>query len=208
MIDAIVLAAGLATRMGGAVKALTPVAGEPALSIVLRRVREAGIASPVVVLGHGADAVRRAVDLSGVRIVENPAPADGLSSSLRLGLSVVGTLGPGVLVLHADMPAVSATTIRAILEAAEEGARLAAPAYQGQRGFPVYIARSLFEELEAVLEGDAGARKLLGRHADDLVLVPVEDPGCILDVDRPKDLEALAMAMERTERRSSCATSV
>jgi len=208
MIDAIVLAAGLGTRMDGAVKALTPIAGEPALSIVLRRLREAGIASPIVVLGHGADAVRRAVDLSGVRIVENPAPADGLSSSLRLGLSVAGTLEPGVLVLHADMPAVSAETIRAILEAAEEGARLAAPVYRGQRGFPVFVARSLFEELEAALEGDAGARKLLERHADDLILVPVEDPGCILDVDRPEDLEALVLTMERAERRSSCATSV
>jgi len=207
MIDAIVLAAGLGTRMEGAVKALTPMAGEPALSIVLRRAHEAGIASTIVVLGHGADAVRRAVDLSCARIVENPAPEEGLASSLRLGLSAVGSGGPGVLILHADMPAVSSATIRVILEAAEGGARLAAPVFQGQRGFPVYIARFLFAELETMLDGDAGARRLLERHADDLVLVPVEDPGCVLDVDRPEDLESLAAATERTERRTSCATS-
>ena len=58
MIKPIVLAAGLSTRMG-AIKALLPIDGKPALVAVLRTIESAGLQSPIVVLGHNASEVRR-----------------------------------------------------------------------------------------------------------------------------------------------------
>ena len=53
---------------------------------VLDALRAAGIADGVVVVGHGAADIEAAVSWAGERIVTNPDPDRGLSSSLRIGM--------------------------------------------------------------------------------------------------------------------------
>lgn len=199
MIDAIVLAAGLGTRMGR-VKPLVPIAGETALAIVIRRLRASGIDRPIVVLGHQAETIRTSVDLSACRLARNSAPERGLASSLLLGIRAVAPDAIGSLVLQADMPAVSVETIRLVLSAAREGAQIAAPRFRGRRGFPVFLSRECFGELEETLAGDSGARDYIERHRESVRLIEVDDAGCVLDFDTPEDLADI-------ERTASCATS-
>jgi len=187
MIDAIILAAGFGTRMGTS-KPLLQIEGKPALAQLTSRLRNAGIQQPIVVLGHESAAILSSVDLSGCCIVMNPDPARGLSSSLRLGLASVSDEAVGALILQADMPTVSSETIRIVLAAAQDGARIAAPFHRGIRGFPVYFDRACVAELTTSLVGDRGARDYIKAHAGDLVRVEVDDPGCILDLDTPADL--------------------
>jgi len=186
--------------MMGRVKPLLPIDGEPTLRRILRTLSVAGISRPIVVLGDAADAVRAAVDLSDCPVVVNPRPSDGLSSSLRLGLRAVPEPAVGALILHADMPFVRAETIRSVVEAAERGAAIAAPRYRAKRGFPVFIRRDRLDDVAAGLAGDSGARAYIESHLDDVRLIDVEDPGCVVDIDRPEDLE-------QVERRSACSTS-
>ncbi|MBE0635267.1 NTP transferase domain-containing protein, partial [Candidatus Bipolaricaulota bacterium] len=68
MIQPIVLAAGFGTRMGGN-KALLPIGDVPALTVVLSMIEAAGLSSPIIVLGHNAEAVKAAVDLEQARVV-------------------------------------------------------------------------------------------------------------------------------------------
>jgi len=187
MIDAIILAAGLGTRMGTS-KPLLQIDGEPALARLASRLRAAGIHRPIVVLGHESATILASVDLSGCCVAVNPDPARGLSSSLRLGLASVSDEAVGALILHADMPAISSETIRAVLAAAQDGAKIAAPVHRGIRGFPVYFDRACVADLTPLLIGDRGARDYITTHAEDLVRVEVDDPGCILDLDTPADL--------------------
>lgn len=190
MIEAIVLAAGLATRMGG-IKVLTPIEGEPALARILRRIDAAGIARCVVVLGsRSARQVEEAVDLTGRVVIRNDTPGAGMSRSLRLGLDALLPEATGALVFPADMPFVRPQTIRAVLRAAEEDARIAAPTHQTHRGFPVFFHRTCLPQLRASLSGDAGGRAYIEAHRDDLVSIAVDDPGCVYDIDCPADLAA------------------
>jgi CTP:molybdopterin cytidylyltransferase MocA len=190
MIEAIVLAAGLAIRMGE-IKPLMLVEGDVALARILRRLRAAGAVRPIVVLGsHSAEQVEDAVDLGECIVVFNPAPETGMSRSLRLGLDAVSPGATGALVVHADMPFVRTETIRAVVCAAERGAGIAAPVYRGRRGFPVFFHRSCFPELQRSLSGDAGGRAYIEAHLEDLVGIVVDDPGCAYDIDRPADLAA------------------
>ena len=189
MIQPIVLAAGLGTRMG-AIKALLPIDGLPALAVVLRTIESAGLYSPVVVLGHDADEIRRTVDLSGCKVVVNEHPDLGLSRSMKLGLSAIEETATGVLMFHVDMPYLAPSTVRALLQEVANGAALAAPFHQGKRGFPVYFDRTSVTALSASLRGDSGGRRFLTNHSDDLNHVSVDDPGCIHDIDRPSDLAA------------------
>ena len=190
MIEAIVLAAGLAIRMGE-IKPLTLVDGEPTLMMILRRIRAAGISRPIVVLGsRSAQRIEESVDLTECAVVFNDEPAAGMSRSLRLGLDAVPLGAAGVLIFHADMPFVRPETVRAVLHAAKEGAKIAAPIHRTHRGFPVFFHRACFPELRESLSGDAGGRAYIEAHHDDLVPIAVDDPGCVYDIDRPADLAA------------------
>jgi len=190
MIEAMVLAAGLATRMGE-IKPLTLVDGEAALVMILRRIRAAGISRPIVVLGsRSAQRIEEAVDLTDCIVVFNDEPEAGMSRSLRLGLDAVSPEATGVLIFHADMPFVRPETARAVLHAAEGGAQIAAPIHRACRGFPVFFHRTCFAELRESLSGDAGGRAYIEAHHDDLVSIAVDDPGCVYDIDRPTDLAA------------------
>ena len=195
MIEAIVLAAGKGERLG-AVKPLLSIGGEPALERVLKALRAAGIDRILVVLGYARDQVTAGVDLSGCRVVVNEDFEAGMGSSLALGIRSLAPEAEGFLVLHADRPYLAAATIRAVVAAAREGARIAAPTYRGERGFPVYFDRACAASLLPTLDGETGARGYLAKHADEVKLVSVDDVGAVRDIDRPEDLEPQERAHE------------
>jgi xanthine/CO dehydrogenase XdhC/CoxF family maturation factor len=60
--------------------------------------------------------------------------------------------------------------------------------FQGFRGNPVLIDRHLFPELLS-LAGDVGCRAIFGNHPGEMLKVPVDDVGVLLDVDTKADLE-------------------
>ena len=57
----------------------------------------------------------------------------------------------------------------------ERGALVVVPTIDGKRGNPVLWSRRFFPDLMAV-EGDVGARHLIGGYAEAVVEVPVEEP--------------------------------
>lgn len=93
----------------------------------------------------------------------------------------------GWLIALADMPWIRVASIRAVVEALEAGAAVAAPTYAGRRGHPVGFARRWQSHLQG-LTGDRGARALIEAAGADLVLVSTADPGILQDVDYPSDL--------------------
>lgn len=155
----VVLAAGAGRRAGGP-KALrrTP-DGTPWLELAVRRLREAGCADVVVVLGAGADEARDLVP-ADARVVVAADWALGASASLRAGLEAAG--GDAVLVTLVDLPGERAETARRVLDS---GADLAQAVFDGRPGHPVLIGREHWPALLGELSGDAGARDYLRRHA-------------------------------------------
>src|SRR5262249_55011476 len=91
VIPAVILAAGLSTRMGRP-KALLPLpGGETFVTRIVRSFLEAGVDDVVIVLGHEANAVAAKLIESGVaaRFVINEAYATGQLSSLLRGLNAI-----------------------------------------------------------------------------------------------------------------------
>lgn len=187
MIVALVLAAGLGTRMRAS-KPLLDVGGTPSLARVLAAIDGAGIDHVIVVLGRDAVLIANRIDLSRTHVVRNTEPEAGLASSLALGLTALPPSSSGVLVFHADMPFIQSATVRAVRRLAEDGARIAAPRFGELRGFPVYFSRACLAPLGAALSGDSGGRRFIERNPRCLELVDVSDSGCIWDLDSPEDL--------------------
>src|SRR5580765_813669 len=80
----VILAAGASTRMGRT-KALCDFDGRTCLELVLLACREAGLATPIVVLGCHADEVREGASSASATFVTNDRAERGQTSSLKTG---------------------------------------------------------------------------------------------------------------------------
>ncbi|MGI0071541.1 MAG: NTP transferase domain-containing protein [Thermoplasmata archaeon] len=193
---AVVLAAGFSSRMGRP-KALVTVGGERMLERTLGSLSAAGVGPVIVVLGHRAAEVRRSVPLDSVTVVENPAYADGLSSSLRAGVRAAGPHARRVMVVLPDQPFVAPETYRELVRRAEEGdGSIFIPTYREVGGNPVLFDTRLAPEL-ASLKGDVGCRAMFPRHTSEIREVPVDDPGILVDIDTEAELRTLETAIGR-----------
>jgi CTP:molybdopterin cytidylyltransferase MocA len=183
-----ILAAGRGVRFGGDVpKPLLPFAGAPLVTYALAAATGSGLHPVLCVVSDNRVA---AALPSGVEVVRNDAPEQGIASSLHAAVRVLAPRADvdAVVVGLADQPLVGTDAYRRVAAACDAGARLAVATYAGVRGNPVLIARALWSEaLE--LAGDEGARVLLRRHG--AAEVPCDGTGEPTDVDTPEDLAAL-----------------
>ena len=190
---AVVLAAGRSSRMGTP-KQLLPLGSATVLERTLGNVRSSALNEIVLVLGASADSICRQLPqtlLEDIRVVVNDTYEEGMASSLRTGLSAVSPQTDAVLVVLADQPFVQPHTFDRIADEYRRGkAQIVIPTYQGRRGNPVLLNRSLFPEAMA-LEGDVGCRAIFGNYSQEIVRVEVPDPGILLDLDSKDDYERL-----------------
>jgi CTP:molybdopterin cytidylyltransferase MocA len=158
-IGGIVLAAGEGKRFGG-VKQVAKLDGRPLLEHAIRAMLDVPSISPVVVvLGAHAHEIRAQVDFSGTDVVVCERWADGQSASLQAGVAALGDVEAAVITLG-DQPFITPQVIAGVLD--HRGRHLAVRAtYDGVPGHPVLMERRLLDHV-GELEGDAGARTLLG----------------------------------------------
>lgn len=183
----VVLAAGGSVRLGRS-KPIVEWKGEPLIRHVVRAAREAGLDPIVVVLGADAAAVRRSLQGEQVMLLENPAWTEGQSTSVRGGLQEVEPRVEAAIFLLADMPRVSADTIRRLVRRHQETLAYAvAPVAGGRRGNPVLFDRASFREFSG-LTGDQGGRSLLDGRSWEKIEV---DAAEFFDLDEPEDLARL-----------------
>ena len=225
----VVLAGGASRRMGRP-KAGLEWAGDTFLGHVVAALAAAKVDPIVVVAGtHRAAAAAALGEPARARIVVNPHPERGQLSSLKVALRDLavgegagppGGVGPcGAVVALVDHPAVHASTVAALVEAAlaevasaEEvragaipsrsedrprsgtsrrpAAGILIPTFDGRRGHPVVFLRPVWAELLDAPDA-FGAKPVVRRDPGRVREVAVEDPGILIDVDTPADLAAL-----------------
>ena len=192
-IAALVLAAGQSRRMGAANKLLGEIGGSSMVARVVAAAAASRADPVIVVTGHQAEAVRAALAGSEVTFVHNPDFAAGLSTSLAAGLGALPDGVDGAVVCLGDMPRVGAALIDRLIDAfdAASGRAICVPTHGGKRGNPVLWARRFFAEMAAI-EGDTGARHLIGAHANLVHEVACADDAMLIDVDTPDALAALS----------------
>jgi molybdenum cofactor cytidylyltransferase len=198
-IAAVVLAAGRSSRMGGPNKLLAEIGSKPLVRIVVDAVLASRARPVVVVTGHQRDKVEAALAGLSVKFVHNPHFADGLGTSLKAGIAALPAEADGAIVCLGDMPQVDAALIDRLIGAfdPDHGALVVLPTIDGKRGNPVVWSRRFFPDLMAV-EGDVGARYLIGRYTEAVAEVPLTGTAALTDVDTPEALAAVRAELERT----------
>jgi len=190
-VAAVILAAGRSSRMGRN-KLLLDLDGKPILCHAVDQALGAGLSEIVVVSGHQASKVREALGERAVKVVEAREHKLGMSASLKAGIRALGPKTEAALVMLGDMPQVSAPLIQRLIAAYNplEGRSIVVPTVDGKRGNPVLFDRRYFEEMLA-LEGDVGARHLIGAHDDQVAELAVDDAAVFTDVDTPEAYDQL-----------------
>ena len=191
-VGALVLAAGRSTRMG-ANKLVVDLHGRPAIAHVLDALAAAGFPKPILVTGHQPEVLGQALNGRAATLVQSEDYALGLAHSLRAGMAAIPEEWDAVVICLGDMPFVPVPFLRQMRE--EGGASsIMVPVAGDRQGNPVLWGRDYFSALRA-LEGDRGAKALLGKFADRISIVPCADDGIFLDIDTD---QALAAARART----------
>ncbi len=192
--DCILLAAGLSSRMKGT-KMLREIDGRPLIQIAVGNAL-AACRRVILVLGHEAEAVRRAAGSSAqgsrgpgrLTPVENPFFRDGMFGSIQTGMRWVGS--EWFFVVPGDMPGITPNLYEAIGNAApaareHESVRSLVPYYGPTRGHPVLIHRSLIDSLLSEPRSAGPMRDLIARYP--VHRVQIDDPAVTLDVDTDAD---------------------
>ena len=196
-IAAVVLAAGRSTRMGGPNKLVAEIAQRPLVRIAAEEALASRAKPVTVVTGHQRAEVETALAGLPVRLVHNPDFAQGLGTSLRTGIAAVPANADGAIICLGDMPQVDAGLIDQLIAAFDpaRSALIVVPTFEGKRGNPVLWSRRFFPDLMAV-EGDVGARYLIGRYPEAVVEVPVDGNAAFVDVDTPEALSGVKAEIE------------
>jgi len=144
-----------------------------------------------VVVGAHAEEIRARVKLHSDAIVVNENWEKGQLSSLQAAIrGLAAEKTEGMLVCLVDHPLISAQLVSVLIETFERDKnKIAIPTYGGKRGHPVIFPAALYAELLAVREGapeNAGARSVVRAHVTDVVEVPVNEEGVIINLNDPE----------------------
>ena len=190
-VGALILAAGSSSRMGRPKQTLQ-FQGESLIRRAALAALGAGCHPVVVVTGANAELMRRELDGLDVCEVLNTLWETGMASSIRVG--VKGLVGAdagadAAVVMLCDQPHVTADVLSDIVAAHRTtGKAIVASTYGGSFGVPALFSRKFFAELER-LEGAAGAKQVINRHASLAHFIPFQCGE--VDVDTPDDFSRL-----------------
>ena len=182
-IGAVILAAGGSARLGRP-KQLLILDGETLLRRIARGAVEAAASPVIVVLGAVLGPCRATLEGLDVRVLENPAWREGLATSLAAGVAALGEVD-GAMLLLCDQPGITPAALRRLVAAFTDD-RIVASGYAGTVGTPAIFPSAHFPALRE-LTGDAGAKRLLQRPEQELIVVDL--PEAVVDIDSAGDWE-------------------
>lgn len=188
---ALIMAAGRARRFGSDKRLARLPGGEMLLAATLAGARHA-FAERFLVIGRHDEPGRRLAGAAGIGSLIAPRADLGLGFSLADATSELLRRAPdaaALAVVLGDMPSVAEPTYARLAGAAAPG-RIVRPYHRGRPGHPVLFGRTFWPALSR-LRGPEGGRELIAAHHSALCSIEVDDPGILLDVDRPEDLARL-----------------
>lgn len=185
-LGAVLMASGMARRFGEN-KLLHPVDGVPMIERAMAALPPGMFTKAGLVTSYPE--IIRLAQGRGYLAIPNPAPEQGQSLSVRLGVKALADMD-GLLFAVCDQLWLRRESVRRLIEAFSAGPdRIWALSSAGRKGNPVIFPKALFPELLA-LAGDRGGGVVIKAHPELLNLVEAGSPKELSDIDSPMDLDS------------------
>jgi molybdenum cofactor cytidylyltransferase len=185
-ISAVLLGAGKSRRMGFD-KLSLPWGKKTVLEHCVETLLRSKVQELVIVLGVRNKGIKNLFRGRRIRIVTNPHPEGGMSTSIRRGLQAIQRGSHGILIALGDQPFLKTRTINVLIRTfAREKGGIIVPSFGGRRGHPVIFHKRYRHELFN-LRGDVGGRSVLERYPKDVIMVPVRSEGVVKDINTWQD---------------------
>ena len=188
-VAAILLAAGRSSRMG-AFKPLLPFGNKTVIECCIDYLREGGVETVVVVLGHRANDIQSKLAERPVTFAFNNDPDSEMGASIAAGVHELPDKAQATLIALVDHPAVPAIVVSSLIESWKKGARLVIPTWQDRGGHPVLVDLGFRAELLA-LSSSGGLKALFQAHRNEVKRLPVDSPFIARDMDTWDDYRNL-----------------
>lgn len=204
MVSAVVLAAGMSTRMGQN-KLLLNFREKPLIVHAVGTLLASDIDEVIVVLGHETEKVRDQLEGSiglankvagkQVRLVQNPDYQNGLSTSVRTGVEAASRQANAIMIYLADQPLLEPEDVNRIVAAfaaaKEVNKSIVVPFFRGERGNPVILDASLRDSILGIA-GDVGCKGVIKRYPEKVYAIEMENDHVVRDVDDVQAYRRLA----------------
>ncbi len=200
-VGAVVLAAGMSTRMGEQKLLKLWRENRTIIEYVIEQLIKARVDPIVVVTGHDAKEIKAVLAPWDVTVVNNRAYKTGeMLSSLKAGLSAMPAHTAATLMVLGDQPALQTRVVnRIVLAHAEAQHELIVPSHTMRRGHPVLIGRRYWNEILR-LEPGLTPRVFFDRFSDHIHYVEIDNDSILRDIDTPQDYDR-DRGIDRGERR-------
>jgi molybdenum cofactor cytidylyltransferase len=188
---AAILAGGESKRMGTP-KALIPYRGKTFVEHLIEVTRQTRVGATRIVVGAHANEIRERLSLGidATSIVVNSDWQKGQLSSIQAAIRSLAAGETGGLILcPVDHPVVSAELVAKLIAVFDSsGKPVVLPTFRGRRGHPVIFASTLYDELLEA-QPEVGARQVVWAHSADVLEVPTDEEGVVLNLNDPDTLK-------------------
>ena len=193
MVSAIVLAAGLSTRMGTANKLLLAYKNKTVIATVIENIIAAGIEEIIVVSGFEAEKIQGALEGLAVQFVHNPAYEKGMTASIQHGVSVAK--GNGYMICLSDMVLIEPAEYTLLKEAFELQLKLdrkciCMPRFKNEKGNPV-IFSSFYKKAILQHKDMEGCKEIVQLNKAHIHWIEMDSLHILQDMDYPEDYSRL-----------------
>ena len=194
-VSAIVLAAGLSSRMQGQQKLFLPYQEKTILEQVISELLVSKATEVIVVSSPLTHAKIKAMSLSGITLVSNPDHKLGMTTTIQKGVQAASSGINGHMVCLGDMPRITTAEYDQLISSfnvsyADDSKAIFLPFYQGQKGNPVIFSAAYREDILAHQDME-GCRGIVHSNLSHLTKVAMETDHVLVDVDTPEDYERL-----------------
>jgi len=189
-VSCLVLAAGLSSRMTIGNKLLLKVKNFTIIEKTINNLYDSNIDSFFIILGHQSNLLSKALKNFKMPLIINESYKEGISSSIKKGISLIDNKSNGVMICLADMPKITSNTYNILIEEFKKFYNsttplIILPEFNGKTGNPVILSNHFFSELKEI-SGDIGAKYLVKKNKKYIKKVNIAESYILEDID---DLE-------------------
>ena len=199
MISAIILAAGLSSRMNGENKLTKKINGIPLISHTIKNILGSAVDEIVIVVGYEGDILKSLIEKNKkIKIIYNKNYNSGIASSIKIGLKNISTKTEAFFISLGDMPNVNQNIYNKLIKVRDKYNKklkikykkeIIIPTYEGKNGNPILFSKHMKKKIMKI-EGDVGAKSLVELNMNKILKVPFKNDAIILDFDKPEDFKS------------------